>query len=70
MKRLSIILLLLTILLSLTLVSCANCGSQAKATKELCNSCGEIKGSENCCKVDAEKCEKCGKNLGSPGCCK
>ena len=36
----------------------------------VCQKCGEIKGSENCCKVDAEKCEKCGLNKGSIGCCK
>jgi len=36
----------------------------------VCQKCGEIKGSEKCCKIDAEKCPKCGLNKGSIGCCK
>lgn len=37
---------------------------------DLCQKCGQIKGSEVCCKADAPKCEKCGLAAGSPGCCK
>ncbi|MHC5055106.1 MAG: hypothetical protein ACYTKD_10365 [Planctomycetota bacterium] len=36
----------------------------------LCTSCGEIKGSEKCCKADAAKCGMCGLSKGSPGCCR
>ena len=36
----------------------------------VCQKCGDIKGSEKCCKVDAVKCPKCGLNEGSIGCCK
>ncbi len=36
----------------------------------LCGKCGEIKGSDACCKTDAPKCDKCGLTKGSPGCCK
>ncbi len=44
----------------------------AEGEKEvvLCAKCGQVKGSENCCKIGAEKCEKCGLAKGSPGCCK
>ena len=30
--------------------------------------CGEIKGSENCCKDGVEICKGCGLHAGSPGC--
>ena len=36
----------------------------------VCGKCGELKGTEKCCKVDAEKCSKCNLNKGSVGCCK
>lgn len=36
----------------------------------LCGKCGQIKGTEQCCKADAETCSKCGLHKGSPGCCK
>ena len=36
----------------------------------LCCKCGQIKGSELCCKAGAEKCSKCGMHKGSPGCCR
>ncbi len=35
----------------------------------LCLKCGEIAGSENCCKEGIEKCSVCGLNMDSPGCC-
>jgi len=38
-------------------------------TAALCPKCGQIKGSDVCCKADAVKCEKCGMAKGSPGCC-
>ena len=36
----------------------------------LCCKCGQIKGSDLCCKAGAEKCSKCGLHKGSPGCCR
>jgi len=43
-----------------------------EATKDVawCGKCGEIKGSDKCCKPGAKKCAKCGLNKGSAGCCK
>lgn len=38
-------------------------------TAALCPQCGQIKGSDVCCKADAVKCEMCGMAKGSPGCC-
>ena len=35
----------------------------------LCTKCGQIKGSELCCKPDQTLCDKCGLVKGSPGCC-
>lgn len=40
------------------------------AVISICGKCGEIKGSENCCKPGLEKCSKCDAHKGSPGCCK
>lgn len=39
------------------------------ATAALCPKCGQIKGSDVCCKADAPKCDQCGMAKGSPGCC-
>ncbi len=36
----------------------------------LCGACGQIKGSEVCCKADAEKCDHCRLAKDSVGCCK
>lgn len=36
----------------------------------ICPGCGEVKGSDNCCKPGAKKCPKCSLNNGAPGCCK
>ena len=36
----------------------------------LCCKCGQVKGSELCCKAGAKKCTKCGLHKGSPGCCR
>ncbi len=44
--------------------------SEAKAAVALCLKCGEIKGSDVCCKEGAAKCDKCQLAKGSPGCCK
>ena len=36
----------------------------------LCGGCGQIKGSDTCCKPGAAACGGCGLAKGSPGCCK
>ena len=36
----------------------------------LCVKCGQIKGTELCCKPDQAKCAGCSLIKGSPGCCK
>jgi len=36
----------------------------------LCNKCGEVKGTDACCKLGVAKCAKCGLTKGAPGCCK
>ncbi len=36
----------------------------------LCTGCGQIKGSDACCREDAATCPGCGLAKGSPGCCK
>ncbi len=41
----------------------------AAATVTLCGKCGQIKGSELCCKEGAVLCDKCQLVKGAPGCC-
>jgi len=36
----------------------------------LCTGCGQIKGSDDCCRADAATCPGCDLAKGSPGCCK
>jgi hypothetical protein len=43
--------------------------ASAAETVELCTMCGQIKGSDLCCKPDQTKCADCGLVKGSPGCC-
>lgn len=38
-------------------------------TEAMCPKCGQVKGSDTCCKADAPKCDQCGMAKGSPGCC-
>ena len=45
-------------------------GKAYAASIALCTNCGQIKGSDLCCKPDAVKCDKCGLAKGSLGCCK
>jgi len=45
-------------------------GPSATGQAALCTGCGQVKGTELCCKPDAVKCDKCGLAKGSPGCCK
>ena len=53
--------------------ACSGCATHKAEMKgmgeELCTNCGEMKGSEKCCKP-AMKCDKCGMHKGAPGCCK
>jgi hypothetical protein len=59
------------------LAHCGACGSGAKKSGKaaspkaitLCGRCGEIKGSDKCCRAGATRC-KCGMIKGSPGCCR
>jgi len=77
MKKLSVI---LTVLALVFVAGCCctkggKCPFGGKAgvaeTAELCKGCGEVKGSEKCCKpAGRTKCAKCGLFKGSPGCCK
>ena len=60
--------LLIVSLTSISLAFFSSCGSEAEA--KLCDSCGQEKGTAECCAEGAEVCEKCSKHKGSPGCCK
>lgn len=44
--------------------------AKAQAAVALCLKCGQIKGSDVCCKEGAVTCDKCGLAKDSPGCCK
>ena len=44
-------------------------GTAMAASVELCTGCGQIKGSELCCKPGQATCAGCGLVKGSPGCC-
>ena len=48
------------------------CGAPTKkaGTCVLCYKCGQVKGSDKCCKPGATLCTKCGLHKGSPGCCR
>lgn len=45
-------------------------GQKPESLPAICGKCGEIKGSDKCCKPDATRCDACGLTKGSPGCCK
>jgi hypothetical protein len=40
------------------------------AAAAVCLKCGQVKGTDVCCKQGQLKCAKCGLAKGSPGCCK
>ena len=52
--------------------ACCQSGKQVQdvASVALCTKCGQIKGTDLCCKPDQPKCSSCGLAKGSPGCCK
>ena len=71
----------LTLMMGLTLAGvtiiaygCKKTTDDVSITKSdsvaLCVKCGQIKGSDICCKPDQTKCGSCGLTKGSPGCCK
>jgi hypothetical protein len=43
---------------------------KTEVEKALCKKCGQVAGSDVCCKPGAVKCDKCGLVKDSPGCCK
>lgn len=45
-------------------------GQAMAASVELCTHCGQIKGTELCCKPGQVKCTGCNLTKSSPGCCK
>ncbi len=53
---------------STTQVAGKPAGTQGMTNAVYCIKCGQVKGSEDCCKEDAEKCS-CGMAKGSPLCC-
>jgi len=46
-----------------------NAGVEKADSVALCSSCGQVKGSVDCCKPGVAMCAKCGLAKGSPGCC-
>ena len=71
----------LTLMMGLTLAGvvvfvqgCKKTAGEGSSNKSgsvaLCVKCGQIKGSELCCKPDQTKCGSCDLTKGSPGCCK
>ena len=53
------------------IVGCkTNDTKSSTALVTLCSKCGQIKGTDVCCKAGQPKCETCGLAKGSPGCCK
>lgn len=47
----------------------ADAAAETKPVAIYCGKCGEVKGSDTCCK-DGEKCDKCAFHKGSALCCK
>jgi hypothetical protein len=70
MTKRTVVLLALLAASGLLMTGCESKESAADTTPKLCGGCGQIKGSDVCCKADAEECDGCGLAKGSPGCCK
>jgi hypothetical protein len=71
MKKLMLIGLMVLAVAAVSFAQTPTTNSDAAKAAEkavLCKKCGEVKGSEKCCKPDTEKCSVCGLNKGSPGC--
>src|SRR4030042_6846224 len=69
-KYLIIVLALASVGMFLCVNGCKKSPPSAQAKSiELCTHCGQIKGSDLCCKPGQTKCPSCGLVKGSPGCC-
>ncbi len=69
---LTIVLVVASVGVVLAVNGCKKSGestAQAVETVELCTDCGQIKGSELCCKPGQATCAGCGLAKDSPGCC-
>jgi hypothetical protein len=80
MKKTEILVLLMLSSWGIFLIGCekkepaGTAGGSAAVQKDsrilICAQCGEIKGSDQCCKPGVKKCPKCGLNKDSAACCK
>ena len=76
-KDVIIVLLVIFAAVLLGISGCKKSGSEGSkagqafgASVDLCIKCGQIKGSELCCKPNQTICSGCSLVKGSPGCCK
>ena len=69
MVRLAVVMVMLASVLAF--VGCVTTETKTSTVAAaLCAKCGQIKGTDVCCKADMPKCEKCKLAKGAPGCCK
>ena len=66
----------LVLAIGIALLTAGGCRSSTKAGSDVapgavavCNGCGQIKGTDACCRPGAPTCANCGLAKGSPGCC-
>lgn len=62
--------LALLLVTGMFVTGCKDKGSASAGGKFLCGGCGQVKGSDVCCKEGVPKCDECKLDKGSPGCCK
>lgn len=62
--------LVLFLAVGMLVMGCSKPPDPTPTAKALCGGCGQIKGSDVCCKPEAPKCGECELAQGSPGCCK
>lgn len=53
----------------LFVAGCDNTSTAEPTEVALCTTCGQFKGTAECCAADATLCDSCGLAKGSPGCC-
>jgi hypothetical protein len=70
MLRRTVLPLVLFLAVGMLIIGCSKPPDPTPTAKTLCGGCGQIKGTEACCKADAPKCAGCDLAKGSPGCCK
>ena len=70
MTRRIVLPLVLFLAVGMLIVGCDKSPTPTPTAKTLCGGCGQIKGSDVCCKEGADKCTKCELAKGAPGCCK